>query len=240
MFMIDLDGSYGSGGGQIIRTALALSTITQKPFEVNDIRKGRPKSGLKAQHLHGIKGIQQLCDAKAEGAELGSEYLKFEPSRLKSKNLHIDIGTAGSMTLILQSLLMPSMFGNKKIVISLIGGSDCSWSPPFDYLKEVFLPQIRKFADIDIKLIKRGYYPKGNGKIELKITPKYRLEDFKDFKEFRKNLKENAPKINLTGQYNLIQVRGVCREDTVPVPGVFLRQVEPAGDRRPVPRWRRA
>jgi RNA 3'-phosphate cyclase len=207
--VIKLIGEYGEGGGSIVRVALALSTLTGKAFEVTNIRKGRAKSGLKAQHLYCIKGAQQLCNAKVKGMELGSEYLKFEPSTLKTKNLYLDIGTAGSMTLILQSILLPSMFGNKKINIKLIGGSDCSWSPPFDYFKEVFLPQIQRYAQIECRLIKRGYYPKGGGIVELKINPIYKLSNFKNFKEFYSYLKENAPKINLTERGNLIKINGV-------------------------------
>ena len=98
--MITLDGSYGEGGGQIIRTALALSTLTQQPFTVADIRSGRKKAGLKAQHLTGIKALEQLCDAVAEDAQLGSTKLTFYPRPLKKTTLDIDIGTAGSITLL--------------------------------------------------------------------------------------------------------------------------------------------
>ena len=160
--MITLSGEYGEGGGSIVRIALALSLLTRNSFEVNKIRKGRPKSGLKAQHLYCIKGAQQLCDARVDGAEIGSEYLKFAPSELKSKNLYLDIGTAGSITLVLQSLLLPSMFLSRPITIDLIGGSDSKWSPSFDYFSNVLLPQLQRFAKIEAKLLKRGYYPKGN------------------------------------------------------------------------------
>ncbi|MAG72180.1 MAG: RNA 3'-terminal phosphate cyclase [Acidobacteria bacterium] len=207
--VIRLSGEYGEGGGSIIRIALALSTLTGQAFEVDNIRKGRPKSGLKAQHIYCIKGTQQLCDAKVEGMEIGSEYLKFEPSKLKSKDLKIDIGTAGSITLVLQTLLLPSIFGDKKIKIELIGGSDCNWSPSFDYFNNVFLPQIQKYADIECKLIKRGYYPKGNGKVEIKIKPKYKISDFKDFNDLFPYLKEKAPKIKLIEQGHLIQIKGI-------------------------------
>ena len=196
--VIKLSGEYGEGGGSIARVALALSTLTGKSFEVDNIRKGREKSGLKAQHLHCIKGAQQLCNAKVEGAELGSEYLKFEPSKLKSKNLHLDIGTAGSITLVLQSLLLPSIFGDKQMRIKLIGGSDCRWSPPFDYFNNVFLPHVKKYADIEASLVKRGYYPKGGGKVGIKIKPKFSFE----------NLQE-AQGINSTEQHNLIQIKGI-------------------------------
>src|SRR3989339_1721617 len=127
--MIELDGSYGSGGGQIVRTALALSTITQKAFEVSDIRKGRSKPGLKNQHLFCIKALEELCNAKTEGAELGSTHLKYQPEKIKPQTLSIDIGTAGSITLLLQSLLIPAVFTNSKIRLKVSGGTDVIWSP---------------------------------------------------------------------------------------------------------------
>src|SRR5574342_867579 len=120
--MITLDGSHGEGGGQIVRTALGLSALTGKPFEVINIRKGRPEPGLKNQHMYGIKAVQELCNAQVEGAEAGSEYLKFEPGKLMAKSLKIDMQTAGSITLILQSILLPCCFADKKMKIQIKGG----------------------------------------------------------------------------------------------------------------------
>lgn len=207
--MIKLDGSYLEGGGSIVRQALALSTITQKPFEVTDIRKGRKNSGLKNQHLHCVKALEKLCNAKTQGVSLASTYLKYEPNKIESKNLDIDIGTSGSITLLLQSILIPSIFADKPLKITITGGTEGKFAQPFDYFKEVFLPQLKRFADIDVKLIKRGYYPKGNGKVELKIAQKYSLTNFNNFEDFHKHLKENTPKISLTEQHNLIQIKGI-------------------------------
>lgn len=196
--MISLDGSYLEGGGQIVRTALALSTILQKPFEVKDIRKGRPKPGLKNQHLFCIKALEQLCNAKTEGAELGSTFLKYEPNKTKPQTLSIDIGTAGSITLLLQSLLIPSIFTDSKVRLKITGGTDVIWSPQFDYFNNVIMPQLQKYADIETSLLKRGYYPKGGGKVDIKIKPKFNLDNIKE-----------APKISLIEQHNLIQIKGI-------------------------------
>lgn len=196
--MIKLDGSYREGGGQIVRTALALSTILQKPFEVTEIRKGRDRPGLKNQHLFCIKTLEELCSAKTEGAELGSSYLKYLPEKIRPQTLSINIGTAGSITLLLQSLLIPSIFADSKVRLKITGGTDVNWSPQFDYLNNVIIPQLKKYADIEVSLIKRGYYPKGGGKVDVKIKPKFNLESIKE-----------APKINLTEQYNLIQIKGI-------------------------------
>lgn len=207
--MIRIDGAYGESGGQIARTALALSTITQKPFEVYDIRKGRKDSGLKNQHLYCVKSLQELCNADVEGAELGSMYLKYYPKKLVAKNLDIDIETAGSITLLMQALLLPSMFVSKPMTINIIGGSDTKFSQPFDYFSNVLLPQLQRFAKIEAKLLKRGYYPKGNGKVEIKISPRYKLNDFPDFNDFRSHLRQNINPYNLMEQHHLIQIKGI-------------------------------
>ena len=207
--MIKIDGNFGEGGGAIARTALALSTITQKTFEIYDIRKGRPEPGLKNQHLYCVKALKELCDAVADGDELGSTELKYYPRKIAAKNLDIDIETAGSITLLLQSLLLPSMFASKPIAISITGGTDVKWSMPFDYFNNVLIPQLQRFAKIEVKLLKRGYYPKGNGKVEIKINPKFKLNDFSSFEEFHNHLKQKANPFNLTEQFHLIQIKGI-------------------------------
>ncbi len=194
--MVSLDGNHGEGGGQIIRTALALSTIKQKAFEISGIRKGRPQPGLKNQHLFCIKALEKLCNAQTEGAEPGSQYLKYLPGKIKPKTISIDIGTAGSITLLLQSLLIPSIFSPSKLRLKITGGTDTKWSPQFDYFNNIIIPQLRRYADIECSLEKRGYYPKGQGNVDIKIKSK-----FKDIKE--------APQIKLTEQYQIVQLKGI-------------------------------
>lgn len=207
--MIKLDGSYGEGGGQIVRTALALSSLTQKSFEVTNIRKGRCTSGLKAQHLHCIKALQELCNAKTNEIKIGSEYLRFIPGNIKAKPLDINIGTAGSITLLLQAVLLPCLFADKKIKLTITGGTDGKWAMPFDYFNSVFIPQLKDYADIDVKLIRRGYFPKGNGKIELSVKPEYKINEYSDFSEFHDYLKNENKKIELTEQGKLLQIKGI-------------------------------
>lgn len=196
--MIELDGSYGEGGGQILRTALALSTLTKQPFTITNIRQGRKDSGLKAQHLHCIKALHQTGDHYAEGDVLGSSSLIFVPRDMKRHKIDIDIGTAGSITLLLQSLLIPMVFSGKRSSISITGGTDVKWSPPFDYLANVLLPHFNQYADINAHLKKRGYYPKGGGKIELKIRSKYGMDNL-----------EEAPALDLTDRGQLMLIKGV-------------------------------
>jgi len=207
--MIQIDGSYLEGGGQICRTALALSTITQKAFQVENIRKNRPNPGLKSQHLYGVKSLKELCNAVSEGDELGSTALKYYPRKIVAKNLDIDVETAGSITLLMQSLLIPAMFASKPITIDIIGGTDTKWSQPFDYFNNILLPQLQRFAKIEAKLLKRGYYPKGSGKVEIKINPRFKFNDFPSFNEFHSHLKQNTNPYNLTEQGHLIQIKGI-------------------------------
>ena len=194
--MLEIDGSHGEGGGQIIRTALALSTITEKSFQAINIRKGRKAPGLKAQHLHCIKALEQLCNAKSKFVKLGSEKLIYEPGKIKGKTISIDIGTAGSISLLLQSLLIPCFFSDSPVRLKIIGGTSGKWAMPYDFFNNIFVPQIRKYCKkIQVKLIRRGYYPKGGGKIDIKIDP------IKD--------KKILPKLNSTEQGKLIQIKGI-------------------------------
>lgn len=207
--MITLDGSHLEGGGSIARVALALSTLAGKAFELGSIRKNRPQPGLKSQHLFCVKALEKLCNAKAEGAELGSTYLKYVPGKIQGKAIEIDIQTAGSIPLFLQAIMLPSMFADKPVRLGIIGGTDGKWAAPMDYFTHVFLPQMRRFADIECKLLKRGYYPKGNGKVELKIKPRFGVYDYPDFKSFAADIKEKIGKILLTEQHNLMHIKGI-------------------------------
>ncbi len=174
--MITLDGSVGEAGGQILRTALALSGSKQEPFTLTNIRANRPQRGLTAPHLGGVRALQELCDAEVHGAELGSTALTFKPHEIKKKQLTIDIKTAGSLTLLLQTLLLPCVFAKRSITLSLKGGTDVAWSPQFEYWKEVIVLYYRNYAEIVPRLQKRGYYPKGGGEVEVKIKPKNTIQ----------------------------------------------------------------
>ncbi|MDI6643650.1 MAG: RNA 3'-terminal phosphate cyclase [Methanobacteriaceae archaeon] len=175
--MIAIDGSYGEGGGAIIRTATALSALTGKPIHITNIRANRPKKGLAPQHLTAIKALSSLTSASCSGLKLGSREIYFKPGPISGGNYHIDIKTAGSTTLVLQSLMIPSMFADSTVNLVIKGGTDVKWSPTFDYLKNVTLPFLRVLGYMArIDLIKRGFYPRGGGIIKAKINPIKRLK----------------------------------------------------------------
>ena len=207
--MIVLDGSFGEGGGQIVRTALALSALTGKAFTINHIRKGRAQSGLKHQHLHCIKALEKLCGGKASGSGLGSDAITFTPGQIKGKTISIDIGTAGSISLLLQAVLLPAIFADTKVRLKITGGTDGKWAMPIDYFHEVFVPHLRKYAEVTVKLVKRGYFPKGGGKVDILIKPRFKVGDFPEMDSFLHAIKERGVPFKLHDQGSLVSVKGV-------------------------------
>ncbi len=172
MNFIEIDGSHGEGGGQILRTSVALSGATGKPIQIHRIRAGRPKPGLSPQHLHAIRSVQLLTDADVRGLKLGSEEVSFNPGKVRKGHYEIDVGTAGSVSLVLQTALLPALSSGGKVELVVKGGTDVPMSPPVDYIKNVFLPLIgRMGADADLVLRERGHYPKGGGEIEVMVDP---------------------------------------------------------------------
>ena len=170
--MIQIDGSQGEGGGQILRTAIGLSAVTGKPVRIFNIRKGRPNPGLQAQHLVGIKAVSEICSAKLVGANLGSTEVEFTPGKIKGGDYKIDVGTAGAVTLVLQSLVIPAIHADKEINFEIIGGTHVNWSPTFDYFQHIFCGYLKTLGlEINAEILKYGFYPKGGGKVKVKIFP---------------------------------------------------------------------
>ncbi|MFA5381627.1 MAG: RNA 3'-terminal phosphate cyclase [Candidatus Micrarchaeia archaeon] len=172
MKYIEIDGSLGEGGGQMLRTTLSLSAILGKPFKMSNIRIKRPKPGLKPQHLMCINAVKQICNANVQGAEIDSKEIIFEPNEIKSRDYEFLIETAGSVSLVIQTILPILIFAKEKSTIHLTGGTHVPFAPSVSYLNNVFLPAIRKMgvkAEIDLK--KYGFYPKGGGEVYIKVFP---------------------------------------------------------------------
>lgn len=170
--MLEIDGSYGEGGGQILRTALSLSCILGRPFRMVDIRKGRKKPGLMHQHLACVRSLARISSARVTGDAEGSTELVFEPSSPKAGDYLFEIGTAGSTSLLLQALLPPLIFCKGISRVRLTGGTHVPFSPTFDYIDQVFLPMLARLGIKVMTEIERyGFYPKGGGSVSLEVHP---------------------------------------------------------------------
>jgi RNA 3'-terminal phosphate cyclase (ATP) len=172
MDFLKINGGHGEGGGQIIRSAIALSCITKQPIHLENIRKNRKISGLRPQHLTAITILQKIANAKVIGAEIGSTELKFIPDNIENLDLEADVGTAGSIPLILQVLIPVVALSQKKLDLKIKGGTDVLWSPSIDYTQHVLREAYSRMGiKFSFELCKRGYYPKGDGEINLQINP---------------------------------------------------------------------
>lgn len=170
--MITIDGSFGEGGGQIIRTSLALSLITGKPFRIYNVRARRARPGLQPQHLLAVKAAAEIGGAKADGAMVGSGEFTFEPGEVVPGDYTFSIGTAGSTTLVLQALLPPLMIAGAPSRLTLEGGTHNVHAPPFEFLKKTFLPLVNLTGPrIALELERYGFYPPGGGRILVTIEP---------------------------------------------------------------------
>lgn len=181
--MLEIDGSYGEGGGQLVRTAVALSAVTGKEIRVTNIRRNRPNPGLKQQHLKALEVTASICEARVSGLFPGSTELSFAPVEIKGGKYDIDIGTAGSITLLLQCLMPALPFAKEKVELTVRGGTDVAWAPTVDYLQQVTFRALEQLGYAgNVTLKKRGYYPKGGGKVSAFFEP-CRLWGFHFLKE---------------------------------------------------------
>lgn len=170
--LIHLDGSQGEGGGQILRTSLAISICLGKSFKIENIRANRRRPGLMRQHLTAVKAAARISNAHVEGDELNSQQLIFKPNEVQAGEYHFAIGSAGSVTLVLQTILVPLLFAKGSSKVSIEGGTHNPLAPPFDFLQHAYFPLLEKMgAKINAKLVRPGFFPAGGGRIEVEVEP---------------------------------------------------------------------
>jgi len=170
--LLELDGSQGEGGGQVLRTALSLSMCTGQPFRIVNIRAKRKKPGLMRQHLTAVQAAAEICGAEVEGAQAGSQVLSFKPGKIKGGEYRFSIGTAGSCTLVFQTILPALLQADAESHIVLRGGTHNPLSPPFHFLERAFLPLLQRMgAKVSLELNRYGFYPAGGGEFTAHIQP---------------------------------------------------------------------
>ncbi|WP_292380833.1 RNA 3'-terminal phosphate cyclase [Methanosarcina sp. UBA289] len=195
--MLEIDGSYGEGGGQLVRTAVALSAVTGKEIRVTNIRKNRPNPGLKQQHLKALEAAARIFKAQISGLFPGSTELSFAPVEIEGGKYDIDIGTAGSITLLLQCIMPALPFAKEEVELTVKGGTDVAWSPTIDYLQHVTLRALERLGySASVTLKEHGYYPKGGGKVSAYFKP-CRLQGFHFLKEEEEKIKGISHASNL-------------------------------------------
>ncbi|HSO73740.1 MAG TPA: RNA 3'-terminal phosphate cyclase, partial [Blastocatellia bacterium] len=175
--MITIDGSFGEGGGQVLRTSLALSLVTGKPFRIDHIRAGRKNPGLLRQHLTAVNAATGISRAEVTGASIGSKELTFAPGSVEPGEYAFAVGTAGSTTLVLQTVLPALLTANGASRVTLEGGTHNPFAPPFDFLAKSFLPLVTRMGPVvSAKLEQPGFYPAGGGKFSVSIERASRLK----------------------------------------------------------------
>lgn len=205
--MILIDGAYGEGGGQVLRTSLSLAIITNQPIRIERIRAGRQKPGLAAQHLTAVRAAAAICQAEVRGDTLGSMTLKFIPGgSAQAGSYTFDVtqaregGSAGAVTLVLQTILLPLALADGNSEVILRGGTHVSFSPSFSYIEQVYLPMLSRMGvQAEVKLNAWGWYPQGGGEVELRVSSGTKLNGF-----------------NLLERGDLRQVRGLAAVTQLP------------------------
>ncbi len=170
--MIEIDGNTGEGGGQLVRNAVALAAVRTVPIRVVNVRARRRNPGLAPQHLAAIRAVAAMCEARCEGLEPRSTVFSFTPRWLRGGEFRVDVGTAGSVTLVLQAMLPAAVASGERCAIRLRGGTDVRAAPPVDYLDLVLLPLLRRVGvRASLTVERRGYYPRGGGEVSVELEP---------------------------------------------------------------------
>lgn len=174
--MIEVDGAVGEGGGQILRTSISLSAVTGQDVRISNVRAGRPRPGLAPAHVTSIEAVAELCDAEVDGVFAGSKEIVFRPGKVTGGSFEFDVGTAGSISLVVQSCLVPAALSKTTVRLTVKGGTDVRWSPPIDFMRLVHFPMLAKFGpSCDLEILSRGFYPEGGGEVSVEIAPVTKL-----------------------------------------------------------------
>ena len=170
--MIEIDGSQGEGGGQILRTSLTLGAVTGRPVRIRNIRAGREKPGLKRQHLTCVRAVAEICGAQVSDVEVGSGELEFVPGAIRGGDYHFDVGTAGSVTLVAQTILPVLLKADAPSTVTITGGTHVPFAPIWEFFAETYLPELRRLgARVEAELDAYGFYPAAGGVVKLKVWP---------------------------------------------------------------------
>lgn len=170
--IITIDGSIGEGGGQMLRTSLSLAAVYGRPFAMEKIRAKRPKPGLKRQHLACVRAVAEICGAKVAGDEVGSMALSFAPGAIRGGDYRFEIGTAGSATLVAQTVIPVLLKADGPSTVAITGGTHVPFSPPWEFFERTYLPQLRAMgANVEAELVSYGFFPAAGGEIRLRIEP---------------------------------------------------------------------
>jgi RNA 3'-terminal phosphate cyclase (ATP) len=170
--IITIDGSQGEGGGQVLRSSLALSLVTGRPLVIEKIRAGRKKPGLLRQHLTAVSAAAEVCAVEVDGAALGSQRLVFRPGHVRSGNYAFRVGTAGSATLVLQTVLPALLLAQGESNLILEGGTHNPFAPPVNFLEKAYLPLLNRLGPrVEVRLVRPGFYPAGGGQFTVRVQP---------------------------------------------------------------------
>jgi len=174
-----IDGSQGEGGGQILRSSLALSLATGRGVTIENIRAGREKPGLMRQHLTAVQAAAEVCGGSIEGAAIGSTWIRFQPAPVRPGDYRFRVATAGSATLVLQTVLPALLVADGPSTLTLEGGTHNPWAPPFDFLEKAFIPLVNRMGpQVEVRLERHGFFPAGGGRITVRIEPSRSLAGF--------------------------------------------------------------
>jgi len=214
--VIEIDGSYGEGGGQLVRTGIALATLLGKEIQISNIRARRPKPGLKAQHFAGVKALATISEAEVSGLEIGSTKLTFKPRTRLQGAFSFDVGTAGSISLVLQAVMPAAAYLPKPMKFEVTGGTDVKWSPTIDYVRFVVLPNLEMMGyKATLEVHRRGHYPKGGGKITMLIQPTGKLRSL--------SLRERSEPQRISGLSHCVRLPSHVAERQAKAAEAYLR-----------------